>query len=251
MVKKTVESKTNTKSTIVVMAPGKTRKRGSTESSNGSNSKRARQTDDPETSATDVPEVPIEFLQKSCDAMHKACLTEYDEKSRQTTRRTMAQPYKLANYQKRLWADRYLAARNRNQVMDYALLSTKIQFKAVKDDPKELEAYHKPLLQELYACYLEILKKEKAEAELTKSTQENLLESIQTMLCETKEELKCELQRGKEEVNIMKEKLEEERSRVQKLQVELAAEKSHSSTLQEELNAAREAATNHQSDRGS
>ncbi|KAL3666246.1 hypothetical protein V7S43_008497 [Phytophthora oleae] len=108
--------------------------------------------------------------------MRKTCRDVYGEKSRQLDRRTKAQPYRLANYQKRLWAERYLAARNRKEDVDYADLATKTQFKAFKDNPQDLQTNHQYLLKEVYAGYRTALKN-KANADPNAALKELLASS--------------------------------------------------------------------------
>ncbi|KAE8951314.1 hypothetical protein PF002_g33518 [Phytophthora fragariae] len=44
----------------------------------------------------------------------------------------------MADYQKRVWAEKYTAARNSSSDLDYEALGKLTQFKAFKDNPEEL-----------------------------------------------------------------------------------------------------------------
>ncbi|EGZ20293.1 hypothetical protein PHYSODRAFT_257235 [Phytophthora sojae] len=62
--------------------------------------------------------------------------------------------YKMADYQKRVWAEKYTAARNSDNDLDYEALSKLTQFKAFKNNPEELQRHEPALLKEFYEVYL-------------------------------------------------------------------------------------------------
>ncbi|KAG7377807.1 hypothetical protein PHYPSEUDO_010948 [Phytophthora pseudosyringae] len=102
-----------------------------------------------------VPDLPLDCLKVAATAMHRKCLDEYGDK-RQCKRRTNADPYRLANFQKRIWVDRYMAARNSGSKVDYVALSTKTHFKnAFEGNSEKLKKHEGNLLKELYTAYEE------------------------------------------------------------------------------------------------
>ncbi|EGZ30070.1 hypothetical protein PHYSODRAFT_323518 [Phytophthora sojae] len=60
----------------------------------------------------------------------------------------------MADYQKRVWADKYTAARNSGNDLDYEALSKLTQFKAFKNNPEELQRHEPALLKAFYEVYL-------------------------------------------------------------------------------------------------
>ncbi|KAE8881890.1 hypothetical protein PF005_g29509 [Phytophthora fragariae] len=60
----------------------------------------------------------------------------------------------MADYQKRVWAEKYTAARNSGNDLDYEALSKLKQFKAFKNNPEELQCHKPVLLKEFYEVYL-------------------------------------------------------------------------------------------------
>ncbi|KAE9273075.1 hypothetical protein PR003_g30011 [Phytophthora rubi] len=60
----------------------------------------------------------------------------------------------MADYQKRVWAEKYTAARNSGNDLDYEALSKLNQFKAFKNNPEELQRHEPALLKEFYEVYL-------------------------------------------------------------------------------------------------
>ncbi|KAE9071325.1 hypothetical protein PF006_g29176 [Phytophthora fragariae] len=60
----------------------------------------------------------------------------------------------MADYQKRVWAEKYTAARNSGNDLDYEALSKLKQFKAFKNNPEELQRHKPALLKEFYEVYL-------------------------------------------------------------------------------------------------
>ncbi|KAE9267682.1 hypothetical protein PF008_g31300 [Phytophthora fragariae] len=60
----------------------------------------------------------------------------------------------MADYQKRVWAEKYTAARNSDNDVDYEALSKLTQFKAFKNNPEELQHHEPALLKEFYEVYL-------------------------------------------------------------------------------------------------
>ncbi|KAE9268912.1 hypothetical protein PF001_g29455 [Phytophthora fragariae] len=60
----------------------------------------------------------------------------------------------MTDYQKRVWAEKYTAARNSNNDVDYEALSKLTQFKAFKNNPEEPQRHEPALLKEFYEVYL-------------------------------------------------------------------------------------------------
>ncbi|KAE9001139.1 hypothetical protein PF011_g13873 [Phytophthora fragariae] len=70
----------------------------------------------------------------------------------------------MADYQKRVWSkslplflaavEKYTAARNSGNDLDYEALSKLSQFKAFKNNPEELQRHEPALLKEFYEVYL-------------------------------------------------------------------------------------------------
>ncbi|KAE9262719.1 hypothetical protein PF001_g31954 [Phytophthora fragariae] len=60
----------------------------------------------------------------------------------------------MADYQKRVWAEKYTAARNSGRDLDYEALRKLTQFKAFKNNPEELQRHEPALLKEFYEVYL-------------------------------------------------------------------------------------------------
>ncbi|EGZ25880.1 hypothetical protein PHYSODRAFT_251915 [Phytophthora sojae] len=60
----------------------------------------------------------------------------------------------MADYLKRVWAEKYTAARNSDNDLDYEALSKLTQFKAFKNNPEEIQRHEPALLKEFYEVYL-------------------------------------------------------------------------------------------------
>ncbi|KAE9296592.1 hypothetical protein PF008_g23958 [Phytophthora fragariae] len=60
----------------------------------------------------------------------------------------------MADYQKRVWAEKYTAARNSGRDLDYEALSKLTQFKAFKNNPEELQRHEPALPKAFYEVYL-------------------------------------------------------------------------------------------------
>ncbi|KAE8877547.1 hypothetical protein PF003_g38306 [Phytophthora fragariae] len=100
-----------------------------------------------------TPLVPNHALRSMCLALQKKIADEEGE-HRQGTRRKAGDYYKMADYQKRVWAEKYTAARKSGNDLDYDDLSKLKQFKAFKHNPEELQRHEPALLKELYEVYL-------------------------------------------------------------------------------------------------
>ncbi|GMF45857.1 unnamed protein product [Phytophthora fragariaefolia] len=147
-------------------------------------------------------ELPLEHVGAACRAFKEKYKDE--KKGAQIgKRRTVAEPFALANYQIRIWANRYQAARNRKESVDYLHLSSTTQFKSFKDHPTELMAHEKWLLKELRVAYDEDCARQAAIQE-----QSDRSSSGQWIVDKT-----AELLRKEREINLnqMKQLLQEER----------------------------------------
>ncbi|KAE9161758.1 hypothetical protein PF005_g31114 [Phytophthora fragariae] len=100
-----------------------------------------------------TPLVPKHALRSTCLALQKKIADEKGE-HRQGPRRKAGDYYKMADYQKRVWAEKYTAARNNDNDVDYEALSNLTQFKAFKNNPEELQRHEPALLKEFYEVYL-------------------------------------------------------------------------------------------------
>ncbi|KAE8890469.1 hypothetical protein PF003_g25840 [Phytophthora fragariae] len=100
-----------------------------------------------------TPLVPKHALRSTCLALQKKIADEKGE-HRQGPRRKACDYYKMADYQKRVWAEKYTAARNSDNDVDYEALSKLTQFKAFKNNPEELQRHEPALLKEFYEVYL-------------------------------------------------------------------------------------------------
>ncbi|EGZ18077.1 hypothetical protein PHYSODRAFT_331944 [Phytophthora sojae] len=100
-----------------------------------------------------TPLVPKHALRSTCLALQKKIADEKGE-HRQGSRRKAGDYYKMADYQKRVWAEKYTAARNSGNDLDYEALSKLTQFKAFKNNPEELQRHEPALLKEFYEVYL-------------------------------------------------------------------------------------------------
>ncbi|KAE8960290.1 hypothetical protein PF011_g30148 [Phytophthora fragariae] len=100
-----------------------------------------------------TPLVPKHALRSTCLALQKKIADEKGE-HRQGPRRKAGDYYKMADYQKRVWAEKYTAARNSGSDLDYEALSKLTQFKAFKNNPEELQRHEPALLKEFYEVYL-------------------------------------------------------------------------------------------------
>ncbi|EGZ22363.1 hypothetical protein PHYSODRAFT_330180 [Phytophthora sojae] len=100
-----------------------------------------------------TPLVPKHALRSTCLALQKKIADEKGE-HRQGPRRKAGDYYKMADYQKRVWAEKYTAARNSSNDLDYEALSKLTQFKAFKNNPEELQRHEPALLKEFYEFYL-------------------------------------------------------------------------------------------------
>ncbi|KAE8892066.1 hypothetical protein PF003_g24143 [Phytophthora fragariae] len=100
-----------------------------------------------------TPLVPKHALRSTCLALQKKTADEKGE-HRQGPRRKAGDYYKMADYQKRVRAEKYTAARNSGSDLDYEVLSKLTQFKAFKDNPEELQRHEPALLKEFYEVYL-------------------------------------------------------------------------------------------------
>ncbi|KAE8886115.1 hypothetical protein PF003_g29668 [Phytophthora fragariae] len=100
-----------------------------------------------------TPLVPKHALRSTCLALQKKIADEKGE-HRQGPRRKACDYYKMADYQKRVWAEKYTAARNSDNDVDYEALSKLTQFKAFKNNPEELQRHEPVLLKEFYEVYL-------------------------------------------------------------------------------------------------
>ncbi|EGZ17609.1 hypothetical protein PHYSODRAFT_262465 [Phytophthora sojae] len=100
-----------------------------------------------------TPLVPKHALRSTCLALQKKIADEKGE-HRQGPRRKAGDYYKMADYQKRVWAEKYTAARNSDNDLDYEALSKLTQFKAFKNNPEELQLHEPALLKEFYEVYL-------------------------------------------------------------------------------------------------
>ncbi|OWZ18589.1 hypothetical protein PHMEG_0007292 [Phytophthora megakarya] len=93
----------------------------------------------------------------------------------------MVERFKLAPYQKWKWVERYVAARNKNERIDYENLSTKREFKASKGHGEELEKHEESILRRLKLAYEGDCARKTTERELRKNTcpsSENMVEVI-------------------------------------------------------------------------
>ncbi|KAE8893131.1 hypothetical protein PF003_g23075 [Phytophthora fragariae] len=100
-----------------------------------------------------TPLVPKHALRSTCLALQKKIADEKGE-HRQGPRRKAGDYYKMADYQKRVWAEKYTGARNSGSNLDYEALSKLTQFKAFKNNPEELQRHEPALLKEFYEVYL-------------------------------------------------------------------------------------------------
>ncbi|KAE9268215.1 hypothetical protein PR003_g31520, partial [Phytophthora rubi] len=100
-----------------------------------------------------TPLVPKHALRSTCLALQKKIADEKGEHW-QGPRRKAGDYYKMADYQKRVWAEKYTAARNSGSDLDYEALSKLTQFKAFKNNPEELQRHEPALLKEFYEVYL-------------------------------------------------------------------------------------------------
>ncbi|EGZ06365.1 hypothetical protein PHYSODRAFT_246496 [Phytophthora sojae] len=152
-----------------------------------------------------TPLVPKHALRSTCLALQKKIADEKDER-RQGPRRKAGDYYKMVDYQKRVWAEKYTAARNSGNDLDYEALSKLTQFKAFKNNPEELHRHEPALLKEFYEVYLadQALKAD-AHAQTAGST-----------LQQFREKLDEEKQKGARP-------LEEEQARSRRLEEQLAA----------------------------
>ncbi|KAE9069829.1 hypothetical protein PF005_g28542 [Phytophthora fragariae] len=100
-----------------------------------------------------TPLVPNHALRSTCLALQKKIADEKGE-HRQGPRRKAGDYYKMADYQKRVWAEKYTTARNSGNDLDYEALSKLNQFKAFKNNPEELQRHEPALLKEFYEVYL-------------------------------------------------------------------------------------------------
>ncbi|EGZ25399.1 hypothetical protein PHYSODRAFT_326420 [Phytophthora sojae] len=100
-----------------------------------------------------TPLVPKHALRSTCLALQKKIADEKGE-HRQGPRRKAGDYYKMADYQKRVRAEKYTAARNSGNDLDYEALSKLTQFKAFKNNPEELQRHEPALLKEFYEVYL-------------------------------------------------------------------------------------------------
>ncbi|KAL3664000.1 hypothetical protein V7S43_010887 [Phytophthora oleae] len=114
----------------------------------------------PSRSAAEVPGVSLEDLQAARNAFYLKYMCMPKQSS---MRRTLQEP--LTNYQKRKLVDRYIAARKRNEDIDYKELSTKTAFDAFIGHPEELKKHGDNLLQEFYQLYEE----DQAQLDLTEA----------------------------------------------------------------------------------
>ncbi|KAE8954649.1 hypothetical protein PR001_g32409 [Phytophthora rubi] len=100
-----------------------------------------------------TPLVPNHALRSTCLPLQKKTADEKGE-HRQGPRRNAGDYYKMADYQKRVWAEKYTAARDSGNDLDYEALSKLKQFKAFKNNPEELQRHEPALLKEVYEVYL-------------------------------------------------------------------------------------------------
>ncbi|KAE9192244.1 hypothetical protein PF004_g21364 [Phytophthora fragariae] len=100
-----------------------------------------------------TPLVPNHALRSTCLALQKKIADKKGE-HRQGPRRKVGDFYQMADYQKRVWAEKYTAARNSGNDLDYEALSKLTQFKAFKNNPEELQRHEPALLKEFYEVYL-------------------------------------------------------------------------------------------------
>ncbi|KAE8895304.1 hypothetical protein PF010_g27324 [Phytophthora fragariae] len=87
-----------------------------------------------------TPLVPNHALRSTCLALQKKIADEKGE-HRQGPQREAGDYYKMTDYQKRVWAEKYTAARNSGNDLDYEALSKLNQFKAFKNNPEELQRH--------------------------------------------------------------------------------------------------------------
>lgn len=105
---------------------------------------------------TDIQELPKELVPIAVAEFTRKMLAE---KAAQPTRerRTLGEPYKLANHQKRELAARYQAARNSNERLDYSNVAGNKHFQSFTGQATMLAAHEPWLLEQLQLAYDEQL----------------------------------------------------------------------------------------------
>lgn len=128
-----------------------------------------------------------------------------------TRRRTPAERFKLTNFQVRLLAERYQAARNKNERLDYSIVARSTHFRqAFAEHPKELAAHAPWLLQQMEAAYKEEYSRQEAAQQQNSAQNPSVLDQLKPWLAD---ELKSVLQHEQERTEQLLASLLKERER--------------------------------------